>query len=150
MSRYRVLKGGAPRLLDTHGGDDGRIYRRAWGALVRELGQPERGSLLALEMGRCAVAWVTYVAATKALTAARRTREQGHGRRPSARLLEQLSKRQGLADVTYGTQLLRVRQLATEHAERHKPTPAEIIAEIDAAAAAAREPEPVEPDDAGA
>jgi hypothetical protein len=68
--------------------------------------------LTRLEAGRVAVAWVNFAAATRALTAARREREQGKGRRPSAQTIERLSRRQGLADASYSQALGKLRELA--------------------------------------
>jgi hypothetical protein len=101
---------GKPRLLGYQGGVDGRAYHRAYAALDQEflLMTP----LLRLEAGRVAVAWVNFVAATRALTAARREREHGKGRRPSAQVIERLSRRQGLADASYSLALGKLRELA--------------------------------------
>jgi hypothetical protein len=125
----RRLRAGAPRLLGRHDGVDGRAYRRAWAALVAEYGQPAPGSLVRLEMGRAAVAWVNLQASTHALAAARRRR-----RRPSARDLERLRRRHGLDDLTYSGALGRLREQA-----RPRPRTAdEIFAELDAEVAANR------------
>lgn len=101
--RHR-LKAGAVRLLGRHDGEDGRAFRACYDALVAELGSFDR-PLLRLEASRVAVAWTHLVTATRALAAARRAREQGKGRRPSAREIERLSRRQGLADATYSQAL---------------------------------------------
>jgi hypothetical protein len=88
-------------MLGRHDGAEGAVYRRAWHAVTGEYGQPARNSLLALEMGRVALAYANLIAATEALSAARRMRATGKGRRPAPRAIERLSRRCGLADRTY-------------------------------------------------
>lgn len=107
--RHR-LRAGAPRLLGDHGGHRGRWYGEAWRALRQEFG--ELTGLVRLEAGRVCVAWVQYRAATLALEAARRARERGTGRRPGAREIERLARRQGLADQSYAQALDKLRELA--------------------------------------
>ncbi len=113
MAGRRRLKCGAPRLLGYHGGAPGRAYGRAYKALAAEYGPFERGTLLALEAGRVAAAWVNLEAATVALTEARRSRVTGKGRRPNERAIERLARRQGLADQSYSQALDRLREMAT-------------------------------------
>lgn len=88
-------------MLGRHDGAEGARFRRAWRALVAEYGQPARGSLLALEMGRVAVAYSNLLAASEALATVRRARATGRGRRPSERSVERCARRQGLADASY-------------------------------------------------
>ena len=111
MGGKRRLKAGAPRLLGRHDTADGRAYRRSWSALVAEYGQPPRGSLFALEMGRTAVAWSQLEAATLSLADVRQRRERGHGRRPSSRDVERAARRQGLADGSYASALDKLRAM---------------------------------------
>lgn len=114
MGGRRRLKADAPRMLGKHDGADGRAYRRAWTALVGDFGQPARGSLLRLEMGRVATAWALLEAATRRLADARRLRDEGKGRRPSSRDVERAARRQGLADASYSQALEKLRELASE------------------------------------
>ena len=95
MGGRRPLKAGAVRLLGTHDGLSGRAFRRGYDALAHafDLSQP----LARLEAGRAAVAWANFEAATRALADARRARERGTGRRPSAHAVERAARRQGLA-----------------------------------------------------
>ena len=111
MGRRR-LSAGQPRLLGRHHGAQGASFRRAWTALTSEFGRPADRSLFALEMGRVALAWVQVEASARALTDARTARERGQGRRPSAREIERLSRRAGLADGTYQQALAHLREIA--------------------------------------
>ena len=135
MGGKRRLRAGAPRLLGRHDTADGRAYRRAWIALVAEYGQPPRGSLFALEMGRTAVAWSQLEAATLSLADVRQRRERGHGRRPSSRDVERAARRQGLADGSYASALDKLRELA---ASRKPRTLAEDLAAVAAASVGVR------------
>lgn len=118
MSGRRPLKGGAPRLLSNHGGLEGKDYRRAYDVLAAELGPFT--PLQRMEAGRVAAAWLQLQAATRALTTAQRERRTGKGRRPSARDLERLARRQGLADSTYAQALARLQEQCTS--TRKAPT----------------------------
>jgi hypothetical protein len=126
----KPLKGGAVRLLDRHDGAAGRAFRAAYDALVVDLG-PFRSRLARMEASRTAAAWVNLQVATSALTALRRQREQGRGRRPSAQAVERAARRQGLADQTYSQALDRLRELAAQRSGISRPsTPAEMLAAI--------------------
>jgi hypothetical protein len=111
MGGRAPLKDNAPRFLGTHEGKPGRAYRRAYDTLAAEFGPFDR-PLLRFEAGRVAIAMLNVEAATRALATARREREQGRGRRPSARDLERLSRRQALQDQSYSQALDRLRELA--------------------------------------
>ena len=124
MGGKRRLLGGLPRLLSRHDGPDGRLYRDVFAALEADLG-PFVSVLLRLEAGRAAVAWVHLQAASQALAAARRERTHGKGRRPSAREVERLARRHGLADLTYSAAVARLREQAATH--RPAPTLAELV-----------------------
>src|SRR5688572_29464500 len=108
-----MLSGGAPRLLGCHNGARGKAYRRAYNALAAEfqLASP----LARLEAGRVAVAWTNLVAATEALEVGRMARETGKGRKPGAKEIERLARRQGLADTSYATALDKLRELISAH-----------------------------------
>jgi hypothetical protein len=119
MGGRRRLSAAQPRMLGHHDGPEGAAFRRAWRALVGEFGPPPVGSLLAMEMGRVAVAHVNLVAATEALSSARRTRAIGRGRRPSPRHIERLNRRVGLCDGSYQMALDRLRELVAHHRDGH-------------------------------
>ena len=125
MGGRRRLKAGAPRLLGRHDGPRGRAYRRCFDALAAEfaLDRP----LAQLEAGRVALAWALLQAATESLETARTTREQGQGRRPSAREIRSLEKRVGLADGTYSAALDKLRELAAEHRRSGAPGSPEAV-----------------------
>lgn len=110
MGGRRQLKAHAPRFLGRHDGRDGRAYYRCFAALEADLG-PFTSALVRFEAGRTAVAMVNLTLATEALTAARRARDRGKGRRPGPRELERLARRQGLADTSYSQALDRLREL---------------------------------------
>lgn len=124
MAHLSPLKGGAPRLLDSHGGAAGKAYRRAYDALEADLGPFT--ALGRMEAGRCAAAWVELEAATRALTAARRKRLDGKGRRPNVQLIEKLARRQGLADSTFSQALDKLKELTA--VSRRRRTLAEQLA----------------------
>ncbi len=69
-----------------------------------------------MEGGRLAASWVRLVAAQRALTALRRERDEGRGRRPNLRALERLSRRVGLEDATYAATLDKLQVLASRPA----------------------------------
>ena len=121
MSGRRPLKGGAVRLLGTHAGVEGAIFRRIYDALAADLGP--LSPLGALEASRVAANWVQLQAATRALAAARRKRVEGRGRRPNVRAIERLARRQGLADASYAASLARLLALAAHRAEVNGHTP---------------------------
>lgn len=121
----KSLARGKPRLLDRHDGAEGRSYDAAYAALEEGLG-PFRTRLLRFEAGRTAITRLNLEATTRALTAARRARERGRGRRPSVQAVERLAKRQGLADQTYSQAIARLEELA---ARNGKPDLARTIAE---------------------
>jgi hypothetical protein len=110
MSRRTPLQDGSPRILDNHNSVEGRIYRQGYRLLAQDLG-PFETPLLRAEAGRVAVHFVNLQVATRAIMAARRERRVGRGRRPSARDLERLSRRQALADASYGQALEKLRAL---------------------------------------
>jgi hypothetical protein len=133
MGGRRPLKARAPRLLGKHDGAAGRAYSRNYQALAAELGPFDR-PLLRFEAGRVALAMLNVEVASRALATARRTREQGTGRRPSARDLERLSRRQALQDQSYSQALDRLRTLVAGNGHAHRvPTPAELLAGLQGA-----------------
>jgi hypothetical protein len=123
MAGRRRLRAGAPRLLGKHDGLRGKWYRECWAALLAEFGALE--GLRRLEGGRVAVAWVQLRQATAALEEARRGASEGRGRRPGARDLERLARRQGLADASYSQALDKLTVLCQPH--RKTPTPADLV-----------------------
>ncbi len=125
MGGRRRLTAGQPRMLGRHDAAEGARFRRAWRALIGEFGQPEPDSLLALEMGRTAVAHANLVAATEALSLARRTRATGKGRRPGGKAIERLNRRVGLCDRSYREALDHLRVMVAKNG--HPPTMAEAI-----------------------
>lgn len=130
MGGRRRLKANAPRLLGQHDGRDGRVYRRAYDALESEFG-PFRSQLQRNEAGRVAATWLNLQVSTQALAAARRTRERGKGRRPSAQAFERLARRQGLSDGSYAAALDRLRELVGRRNGHGRPSsPAELLAEL--------------------
>jgi hypothetical protein len=110
-------------MLGRHDGADGAAFRRAWAALTAEFGMPARASLLALEMGRAALLYVTMMAAQRRLADARRQRD-GKGRRPSQAQVLRLEKRAALADSSWSAALDRLRDLA---GRRPAPTIADLV-----------------------
>jgi hypothetical protein len=107
---HKPLARGAVRVLGDHGGAAGRLFRVAYDALAETF--PLTTKLLRLEASRAAAAWGRWVGAQRVLEAARREREQGKGRRPSARNLERLSRRVGLEDTSYAAAVDRLRELS--------------------------------------
>lgn len=124
----RPLKGGAPRMLGKHHGAQGRAYRRAWDALALELGPFDR-PLLRLEAGRVAAAWVNVEIATATLAEARRRRDAGRGRRPSAQAVERMARRQGLADGSYIAALDKLRDMTARNGHP-KDLASRLLAEV--------------------
>jgi hypothetical protein len=110
MAGRRPLKGGAVRLLGNHAGVEGASFRRAYDALVEELGPFSK--LQAFEASRVAFAWCNLEAASRALATARRARTHGRGRRPNVQAIERLARRQGLANADYAQALTALRALA--------------------------------------
>ncbi len=123
----KPLARGAPRLLGYHGGTDGHLYAAAFAALAEQYG-PFTLRLVRMEAGRTAAAWVRFVLAQRALTAARRERERGKGRRPSAQALERLSRRVGLEDASYAQALEKLRALAQRNGDGKPTSGAELLA----------------------
>jgi hypothetical protein len=113
MGGRRRLKGGAVRVLGTHEGLEGRMFRRGYDALVERFGSFET-KLLRLEASRVAAAWVNLEIATRELMAARRRRSKERGRRPGSRDVERLARRQGLADGSYQLALNRLEEMAAQ------------------------------------
>ena len=109
MGSHRALKGGAPRLLEHHGGAEGAAYRRCYAAIVEEYGP--LSPLGRLEAGRTAAAYLQLQTTTRALVAAQRKRRLARGRTINAQQLERLARRQGLADATYSQALDKLRAL---------------------------------------
>jgi hypothetical protein len=130
MSGRRPLKGGAVRLLGNHHGEAGVAFRRCYDAVSLELGP--LSALAKLEASRVAAAWVQLQAATRALVAAQRERKTGRGRRPGARDIERLARRQGLADSSFSQALDKLRAMVGDR-------PAPDLARQLAAAASRRE-----------
>jgi hypothetical protein len=126
MSGRHRLRAGAPRLLGRHDGRRGRWFGEGWRAVRAEFG--ELGGLARLEAGRVCVAWVQFRTATEDLEQARRQREAGRGRRPSARLLERLARRQGLADTTYAQAVEKLRALVASNGHAKTPSLADYLA----------------------
>ncbi len=120
MGGRRRLKANAPRLLGHHDGRDGRVYRRAYDALEAEFG-PFSSQLQRNEAGRVAAAWLNLELSTQALAEARRVRERGRGRRPSAQAIERLARRQGLADQSYAQAVVHLRELAQRNGHGADP-----------------------------
>jgi hypothetical protein len=110
MGGRHSLRHGAPRLLGVHSGPQGRAYGRAYADLVADLG-PFPTRLVRFEAGRTALARVNLEAASVALARARDARERGKGRRPNARIIERLSRRQALQDQSYSQALAALRDL---------------------------------------
>lgn len=134
MAHRSPLLGGAPRLLGSHAGAEGKAYRKCFDALAGDLGPFT--PLQTLEAGRVAAAWVALVAATRALNAAQRARRLGKGRRPSVTAVEKLARRQGLADGSYGTALDKLQALCRTTKARRLPTAADLIVQQRARAGA--------------
>ena len=126
MGGRKVLRRGAPRLLGSHDGVQGRAYARAYADLDAALG-PFPTRLLRFEAGRVALARVNLAAASRIRAAARHARETGRGRRPSLPQLERLQRRQALQDQSYGQALAQLRELVA--ATRRPASVAELIAQ---------------------
>jgi hypothetical protein len=134
MGGRSALKSGAPRLLQHSNGAEGYAYRRAYATLEVTLG-PFATDLVRFEAGRVAMAIVQYQAATRALSAAQRTRRVGKGRRPNAQQIERLARRQGLADGSYQAAVTRLEALVQRNGNRRPPVrPADLLAALDAQA----------------
>jgi hypothetical protein len=133
MGSRRALKGGAPRLLDHHGGTEGKAYRRAFDALDAEFGPLT--PLGCLEAGRTAAAYLQLQTTTRALVGAQRKRRLARGRTLNPKDLERLARRQGLADASYSQALDKLREL-TAPAKRRTTTPEDLVARLRAGDAA--------------
>ena len=120
MGGRKPLQRGARRLLGHHGNVEGRSFRACYDALLGELGP--FSVLQAMEASRVAANWVALEQATKAHALARQKRVSGRGKKPSARDVERLARRQGLADGTYSTSLERLRALvASKNQDAGRP-----------------------------
>lgn len=81
---------------------------------------PVTSALVRFEAGRCAVTMLNLEATTQALAVARRAQERAAGRRPGARAIERLQRRQALQDQSCSQALAALRELAGER--RREPT----------------------------
>lgn len=113
MSARHRLKGDLPRALGRHDGAQGRAYRRFYTALAQEHGPFPKDSLRAYQAAQVASLWLSFVAATEALTEARRKRDTDRGRRPSARRIDRLEHRQQVASRSYTESLTALRGKTT-------------------------------------
>jgi signal transduction histidine kinase len=134
MAGRRRLSAGMVRLLARHDGLQGYVYRREWAALAdaHDLTRP----LVRLLAGRVCVAAVNLDASTRALGTARRARARESGRRPSARDVERLARRQGLDEQAYAAALDRLR----EFVQTNGHTTADPLAAVRQAVAEANRP----------
>lgn len=105
MSARHRLKGDLPRVLGRHDGAQGRAYRRFYVALSREHGPFPKDSLRAYQAAQVAVSWLEFVAATEAVTEARRKRDTDLGRRPSAQQIDRLEHRLAVASRAFAEAL---------------------------------------------
>jgi hypothetical protein len=110
-SGRRRLVAGQPRLLGRHHGAAGAAFRRHWFALVAEYGQPARGSLIAMEMGRVCVALVRVEAAEHAWLVAQEQRARSKGRRATSATVARLQKRASIEQAGVTAMLDRLRTL---------------------------------------
>jgi hypothetical protein len=127
MSGRPRLRAGLPRLFSDHSGARGRMYHKIGVALVAELGIQRGDALLLLQVGRVAALWVEYLSASRDLDAARRAREAGRGRRPSAAAVDRLAHRAKVASDGYAEALSQL-----------KSDPLTVQRQAEAAAEAAR------------
>lgn len=107
----RGLRGGAPRMLGSHGGAAGKLYNRIYGGLAEQFGP--FNEVMRFHAGATAALGVTFQQGTEALNDARRARGEGKGRRPSASLIARLEKRQGLAWQSYSAALEKLQAMAS-------------------------------------
>jgi hypothetical protein len=129
MARTMRLRSGLPRLLPDHRGIEGRLYRESYRALIAEFGAPA-SDLDRLELARVAALSAQAQLAMRALLSGTQTRRVGKGRKPNARQIERLARRQGLADGSYVQALEKLRERVAA-AQRRKPkTGAELLAQI--------------------
>jgi hypothetical protein len=98
-----------PRICSDHRSALGVDLRRIWSALVNEFGQPEPGSLAALELGRVAAALLRAEGAARAWLDVQHQRDTGKGRRPTIALLARLQKRAALEESSATAMLDRLR-----------------------------------------
>jgi hypothetical protein len=82
MAGKRALKGGAPRMLTTHGGAPGKLFRRVWEGLLAGY-EATLTEAVREAAGEAAYRAVRWAAARKDLETAERQRAVGRGRRPS-------------------------------------------------------------------
>lgn len=97
----KPLRGGKPRLLGDHSGRRGRLYDRKFKALAQEYALDGELRAWRDDLGAVSVLWVEWVQTTRDLETARRARERGRGRRPSASAIVRLQKRASLAWDTF-------------------------------------------------
>lgn len=119
MSARHRLKGDLPRALGRHDGAQGRAYRRFYTALAQEHGPFPKESLRAYQAAQVASLWLSFVAATEALTEARRRRDTDRGRRPSARAIDRLEHRQQVSNRAF-SEALAVLKGKTSTAEQER------------------------------
>ena len=72
---------------------------------MAELGLKPSDTGLLMAVGRTAALWVEFLSATRDLDAARRAREAGRGKRPSAGAIDRLSHRAKVASDGYAEAL---------------------------------------------
>jgi hypothetical protein len=103
MSGRRALTGGKPRVMGSHAGWAGKEYGRQYAALAGAyvLDTPMKRQ----EAGRLAMRWVRWQQAVRTLQAAEQARQVGRGRRPSAGVVRQLTKREWMENEAYGRAL---------------------------------------------
>ena len=126
MAGRRLLKNGAPRLLDNHAGREGRDYYRAYTALEQMFG-PFLNEFIRNEAGRCALAWVQLQRASRELVAMQRKRRTGRGRKPNERQIERMARRQGLSDGSYQSAVRRWEELV---ARQPRSSSNDVLAEL--------------------
>ena len=103
MSGRRPLVGGKPRVMGSHGGWAGKEYARAYVAL--EGAYVLDTALRRHEAARVAMRWVRWQTAVRTLAATEQARAMGKGRRPSAGVVRQLTKREWMENEAYGRAL---------------------------------------------
>ena len=105
MGGKRRAGAGLPRLLCRLDGVQGYAYRAFGAALARDLGLAPSDTALMAEVGMVARCWLEYGSASRALDEARRAREAGKGRRPSASAVDRLAHRAHVAQQAYSVAL---------------------------------------------
>ncbi len=124
MARRRLV-GGIPRLLPDHRTRAARVYREHLAMLAQQYTIDTEFKLDAA--GRVALARVLRDAAVKALLEAQHQRATGRGRKPSAREVERLAKRQGLQAADYERALDRLERVCGGPASRASGDLAKLI-----------------------